>query len=260
MVDTPDEVVVHHHTHCSCCNRKFSSQDAFEKLKTRRQVWDIPIPKIRVIEHQLAGIKCCGHIHKGAFPEQVSASIQYGTRINTLVSMLNVDFCMPYGKISQLMTDLFGVRMNESTITQANERLYKNLALVEKQIKLALQATDVAHFDETGMRIAGKTRWFHTASNDSYCYLFAHEKRGGEALESAYSVLSNFKGYAVHDCWASYFKFDNAKHALCNAHILQELKGLIENSSHWAKEMNQFLLDLYLAAQKGKLVVKNFKK
>ncbi|ASJ71015.1 hypothetical protein IMCC3135_04510 [Granulosicoccus antarcticus IMCC3135] len=35
-------------------------------------------------------------------------------------------------------------------------------------------------------------------------------------------ILDGFKGYAVHDCWASYFRFA-ILHVLCGAHFLREL-------------------------------------
>jgi transposase len=66
-----------------------------------------------------------------------------------------------------------------------------------------------------------------------------------EALTSEASILTNFKGIAVHDCWKPYFKFENADHALCGAHLLRELNGLIETGSQWAEKMRAFLLGVY---------------
>jgi len=31
-------------------------------------------------------------------------------------------------------------------------------------------------------------------------------------------VLPGFRGVAVHDGWAPYWRYDQATHALCNAH------------------------------------------
>jgi transposase len=43
--------------------------------------------------------------------------------------------------------------------------------------------------------------------------------------------LPNFKGTLVHDCWSSYFNFNLIRHALCNAHLLRELTGVLENTN-----------------------------
>lgn len=60
----------------------------------------------------------------------------------------------------------------------------------------------IVHFDETGIKMDGKTRWVHNASNNHYTYLTVEDKRGHEGITSS-GILSNFKGIAVHDCWAS---------------------------------------------------------
>jgi len=116
---------------------------------------------------------------------------------------------------------------------------------LEEAAKADLRQAEVVHFDETGIRVAGRLQWLHTASTARETHLFVHEKRGRAALDSGDSVLKDFHGTAVHDCWKPYFKYGNARHALCGAHLLRELAGLKEQGSLWAEEMHEFLLDLY---------------
>ena len=55
-------------------------------------------------------------------------------------------------------------------------------------------------------------------------------------------VLSGFGGVAVHDCWQPYFTYGNCFHALCNAHLLRELLGVVEDTGQgWAVWMLNFL-------------------
>ena len=44
---------------------------------------------------------------------------------------------------------------------------------------------------ETGLRVAGRLRWLHTAGNSLYTHLFVHPRRGGDALRNATSVLKD---------------------------------------------------------------------
>lgn len=101
-------------------------------------------------------------------------------------------------------------------------------ASVEAEVRSQLQQAAVVHFDETGVRAAGKLHWLHTASTALYTLLFVHEKRGAEALGSDASILPGFRGWAIHDYLAAYRQFPQAHHGVCHAHTVRELTGLME--------------------------------
>ncbi len=256
MSKHPDEVIVHHASHCPCCQQVFRLQDVVS-IAEKRQVFDLPAPRVLVTEHQIGVVHCCGHSYRGTFPEAVTAPIQYGVHLSAMSSLLNTDFRLPFEKISRLFYDLYGCPYNESTAIRANEKLYAALAPVEEEIKKRIKQSPVVHFDETGMRVAGQLHWFHTACTSTFCYLFVHPKRGKQALNQPQSLLPGFQNWAIHDGWASYFAFTDCQHALCNAHIIRELTYLIEQGSRWAAEMRALLLELYQVSEKGRQVVDN---
>jgi transposase len=145
-----------------------------------------------------------------------------------------------------LFSDLFGYPINESTISLAGEICYEKLEESERIIKSKIIGANVVHADETGLRTAGKLHWLHTATTQLYTYLFVHEKRGSGAIQSNKSILRNYIGWLVHDCWGSYFNLEKLKHAICGAHILRELEGLIvTRETKWAKVFKSFLLSVY---------------
>lgn len=259
QVAEPEHVVLHVAKRCACCGRDFSAEArAKASVVEKRQVFDLPPARLAVTEHQLGTLRCCGVEQRGAFPASVAASVQYGAGVKALVTMLAVDYRLPLERISRLFSDLYGYKLNSRTSLANLERGYERLAPTEAKIKSQLLARGVVHFDETGLRTQGKLHWLHTASSQDYTHLFVHEKRGTEALNSADSVLKDFKGVAVHDCWSSYFRFSHCRHALCGAHLLRELKALVEQGSSWAALMHRYLLDLYkrtlpLAASEAEL-------
>ena len=254
MVCNPDQIIIHHAPFCPCCSRVFTFTDV-EQIGIKRQVFDIPPPRIEVTEHQIGIITCCNQQHKGIFPDLVSQPVQYGTKIKAISVLLNVDYKIPFEKVEQLMYDLYNCSFNESTAISANLTCFNALASTEESIKTEILKAESAHFDETGMRVEGKLHWFHTASTSLFTYLFVHTHRGKKALQSAESLIKDFKNWAIHDCWTSYFDFKDCSHALCNAHILRELEGLKENGSIWVVEMKQLLLDLFELSQKATLIV-----
>jgi transposase len=256
MVSAPDSVIVHHSPRCACCCRPFSL-DEVEGIAQKRQVFDIPVPRMVVTEHQIGVITCCGQAQKGLFPDSVSHPVQYGSKIKALSVMLNNEYKLPIEKIEQLFGDIYACHFNESTVLSANATCSEALVETEQTIKSAILASPVVHFDETGMRVAGCLQWFHVASTRLFTYLFVDGKRGKQALESTASLIKDFKNWAIHDCWQSYFDFKNVKHGLCNAHILRELQALIENGSVWAKQMHQLLLQMFKDSEKGTQILPN---
>ena len=244
QVEKPDKVALRLPESCSICGRSIEAEEAYRVIG-QRQVFDLPDPKLEVIEHRLCTVECCGHAQQGSYPAHVKSSVQYGPGVRALVTKLSVDHKMPLNQISMLFGDLYGYNLNSETVETALEMGYELSAPLENAVKVALKDAGVGHFDETGLRVAGKLHWLHSAGNKDYTYLFIHANRGKKALLSEQSVLKDFRGYAIHDCMASYFGFSNVQHGLCNAHILRELQGLIDENSQWAKEMHALLLELH---------------
>jgi len=245
QVEHPNKTVKHKPGPCDC-GHVFNDEELV--LSETRQVFDLPQPHLEVIEHQLLKGQCprCGKWHKGSAPEGVNAPVQYGNGVKAFAVLLNVDYRIPFKKIQGLFSDLFGYAINESTVYSASQQCYKKLEETEEVIKSKVAGSDVAHADETGLRVAGKLHWLHTATSKLYTYLFIHEKRGSLALNSEKSILDRIRGWLVHDCWSSYFGFRKMRHAICGAHILRELEGLIENErSKWARVFQTFLLYVY---------------
>ncbi|MFZ5535556.1 MAG: IS66 family transposase [Patescibacteria group bacterium] len=244
QVEKADKVKIHLPEHCGICGRGISADEAHETV-SKRQVFDLPEPKLEVTEHRLGEIECCGQAQRGAYPAYVTGSVQYGPGVRALVTKLSVDHKMPLEQISRLFTDLYGYELNSETVETALQQGYELAEPLEAETKAQLRQAKVAHFDETGLRIGGKLQWLHTACNDLYTHLFVHEKRGEKALRSEASVLKDFTGHAIHDCLAAYFKFTQAQHGLCDAHVVRELQALMEEHSSWAEEMRTFLFELY---------------
>lgn len=251
MVSEIDAHIIYKPETCQKCGTSLATQ--IFTLCEKRQVFDIPPPRLVVTQHELYRCQCtCGCQNWGTFPASVSAPVQYGTNARTFASLLNQQYLLPFNQVSSIFEDLYGQPINESTVISANKQFYALLEQSEQNIKSALMASKVVHFDETGVRTVGKLNWLHTASNSKYTYYFHHEKRGYPALIDTPSVLSHFKGYAVHDCWASYFKFDNCQHVLCNSHLFRELQAASERGFEWAQSLKKHIFELYESQKQDK--------
>jgi len=251
MVDKPDQIIEHKTSVCAHCGKVHSQEPLV--IRGRRQVFDIPPPRIEVTEHRALDWVCCGchHENQGKFPAQVSAPAQYGLRLQTMSVLFNNAYCIPRNKVQLIFKDLYGITLNEGTLQSQNELAYTRLETEETHIKTQVLQSEVVHYDETGFHVGKERYWEHVAANERFTYLFVHPKRGKEAHEDL-SILPEFQNWAVHDCWSTYFNFSACKHAVCGAHLLRELNALIENGRKWAVQFHAFLLDLYRQTDQGK--------
>jgi transposase len=234
---------------CSCCGGDLHEQAA-KRVETRYQ-HEIPEIKIETTKYNAYEIQCpaCGAVSRGAFPESVSGTQQYGPRVRAYMVMLLQYGMVGMKRLKIIMQSLFEMNISEGTIAATMEQCAKRLEEPVKAIKEAVKRSEVIHFDETGMRNQGVLWWLHTASSALFTYLMIHKKRGNEAMNEM-GILPGFKGVAVHDCLMSYWTY-MCLHALCNAHLLRELTGIFENTKQeWARKMIDLLLEMKEAVDK----------
>jgi len=214
------------------------------------QVHDLVPIEIRVKEHQVAvkECECCGQRNQAAFPVGVSNRVQYGSRVRSLMVYLMDYQLLPSARVQELLSEVLGCSLSEGTLYETRQTCFELLAEVEADIFEALQQAEVAHFDETGLRVNGKLMWLHVASTQALTYYFIHFKRGSEAID-AMDILPQFEGTSVHDGWRSYALY-GCVHALCSAHHLRELRFLMERYQQgWAEQMMTLLVTMKTAVE-----------
>jgi transposase len=234
--DKSDRIERHAATACRHCQACLTA--AMVTGVERRQVFDLPEPRLEVTEHQ-ASIYRCQHCHgttKAAFPDTVTASVQYGSRLRATAVYLNVQQLIPEGRVCETMADLFATAsLCPASVVAWTGKAAEAQAPVVAHIVARVEQAKVRHLDETGFRIGAKTRWLHSASTAVYTYYRIGEKRGDVPRTMADGVI-------VHDHFKAYYALRGAQHALCNAHHLRELQALIEiEKEPWACVMHELL-------------------
>jgi transposase len=243
QVDEPDEVQVHAPSRCRACGGSLEGVPALRW--ERRQVVDLPPVRARVVEHQAETRRCpgCGAATSGPFPQGVQAPAQYGPGVAALAVYLNHAQLLPLERTGAVLAEVFGCPLSERTLERAVGACDARLAEAEAAIKRGVQAAEVAHFDETGLKVGGNGWWLHVASTPRLTFYAAHQQRGRAALE-AIGVLPAFRGRAVHDGLPAYWPYEQCAHALCNAHHLRELTFVEEQLGQpWAKDLKEVLLE-----------------
>lgn len=174
------------------------------------------------------------------------------TEIRAQAVYLNQYQLIPLKRTAETLEALYRHRSSEASLITAYQEAANQVKSVNEAIKTQVTSQeDVVHFDETGLRLDGKTHWSHSASTERLTYYTVRRKRGKQAMD-AVGILPNLMGYAIHDSWRSYFKY-RGRHGLCNAYHLRKLNFLEERYPQpWVTQMSTLLVEIKGIADKAK--------
>lgn len=247
----PDEVRTHAPSECRGCGADLAHAPVVGT--ETRQVFDLPVIELIAIEHRAQRRKCaCGSVTTAFFPPEARAPTCYGAGVAALATYLLGRQHLPVERTAECLAEAFGAPVStgwlSSLLPNAADRLDGFLQVAREQLTVA----QVAHFDETGGRVAGRLHWIHVACTDTWTLFHLNTKRGRVAMDAA-GVLPRFTGVAIHDGLVVYRQYDRATHGLCNAHHLRELAGIAEATGQvWPTALAEVLVELHVAVQTAK--------
>ena len=246
VLSDPDKIVKHMPSTCEGCPH-YKMCKGTACVAEKRHVIDAVVT-VNVVEHQLLEIPICmlhGDTRKGNFPNDVKATVQYGENLQALSVALNTVGAVSVKRTHEILSGVFNIPLATGTISNMVKRCANAVSETVNRIKQKVANSGLGHFDETGTRVDKKLWWVHDASNCEFTYLDISPKRGYLGMEQC-GVLPLFHGIAMHDCWASYWSYEDCQHAVCCAHLLRELTGIAENhpEQKWASAFIDLLTEM----------------
>ena len=215
VITAPDEIIKHMPSACEGCQH-YQICKGTACIAEKRHVIDAVVT-VNVTEHQALELPICmlyGDTRRGDFPSDVKATVQYGENLQALAAALNTVGAVSIKRTHEILSGVFNIPIATGTISSMVKRCADSLSETVGKIKDKMIGSALGHFDETGTRVDKKLWWVHDASNCEYTYLDISPKRGATGMEQC-GVLPKFKGIAMHDCWASYWKYPDIQHAIC---------------------------------------------
>lgn len=247
---TPDLIVRHSVDECMQCGHSLTKVKAHSIKK--RQVIDVPPITPVVTEHQAESKSCphCGEVSHAPFPSAIPKAVQYGETIKAIASYLMQYQLVPAARTREFLNDILRCPVSEGSLFAWSADLAEQSAPTYAAIQQMVIASPVIHSDETGVNCDKKNYWFHVATTQLATFLSVHPKRGKDAMDDI-GVLPNFRGTAVHDMWASYFRYKDIRHAVCNAHLLRELTFALEEfKQRWAGKLITLLCHIHTVVER----------
>ena len=246
VISEPDHIEDHMHSDCTGCPHRAKCLSKACIKETRHEI--DTVVTVDVTAHNAIEVRECllhGGVKTGSFPENIKATVQYGKNLQAMVVAFNTVGAVSINRTHEILSSVFNIPLATGTIKNMVTRCAESLKDTYERIRLKMIMLGLIHCDETGSRVDGKTCWVHVASDQDYTYLTINQKRGQIGMDAA-DVLPHARGIIVHDCWGSYWKYQDVKHAICCAHLLRELNGVIENHPEqtWASRFKKLLLNM----------------
>jgi transposase len=240
----PDRYVAHAPSDCAGCPLSGACSAAKTVNETRYEL-DINIEMVTTA-HQTMSVVCprTTQVITGKFPDGITSTMQYGVNMEALAVSLNTIGMVSINRTHEILSGVFGVPISTGTISSMVSNCAKVIAPAVAEIKTAVINAPIINSDETGTRVDKQTFWAHTASTDTLTYIEIQASRGKAGMDAIGILLASL-GTVIHDCWATYFRYQHLRHGLCNAHLLRELTAVWENTSQsWSQELINLLLDM----------------
>ena len=209
VISEPDHIEDHMHSDCTGCPHRAKCLSKACIKETRHEV--DAVVTVDVTAHNLIEVRECllhGGVKTGSFPENIKATVQYGKNLQAMVVAFNTVGAVSINRTHEILSSVFNIPLATGTIKNMVTRCAESLKDTYERIRLKMIMLGLIHCDETGSRVDGKTCWVHVASDQDYTYLTINQKRGQIGMDAA-DVLPHARGIIVHDCWGSYWKYQD---------------------------------------------------
>jgi len=244
LVDNPDTVLEARVTVCVACGADL--REVTPTRLIRRQVTELPEIKPAVIEtrqHEVV-CPCCQTLQRGALPDDLDASRQFGPRLEAVVAYFHHEHHMGFERIQTVLRDLFGTTLSEggevAILERAGAAAQPEAAAIGEQVRHSA----VIGSDETSARVNGSNWWEWVFESDAGEYHVIVPSRGQDVIDA---FMGDRRAEVWRsDCWKPQLNAPAAQHQLCLSHQLRALQGVIDKRPRlrWAHQMQ----DVFRAA------------
>lgn len=226
---TPTRQVRHVLERCPQCQYELRG----ESIDYTREVIELPPPQaVEVIEHQVVK-RWCPCCEAWRSPQldlkgQVFGQGRIGVRIAALVVYLRTKLRLPIRQIQAYLETLHHLRLSVGEIVELTHTVRRELQPEMEALLQAVQASPVAHGDETGWRENGQNGyvWGFLGLGPQPAYYFVYHQSRASRIPQGILGL-HFKGHLISDYYGGY-NVIRGPHQRCWSHLLRDLHELKE--------------------------------
>jgi transposase len=201
-------------------------------------VTDIPVVEVKTTRFVTYSGYCpeCHKRVRSQHPDQTSlatgaAGVMVGPRAKALAADLKHRLGVSYGKVSEVLTDAFGLSVSRSGWCQADQKLARTARPIYEELLDAIRACSVVNVDETGWRIGTLSAWLWVFTHRN---LTIYTIRANRSSDVILDILgTHFAGVLTSDGLLSYDdrRLNDWLKQKCLSHLLKDLKEMNETKT-----------------------------
>jgi transposase len=168
---------------------------------------------------------CCGEVKvAGYVPDEVPYGY-LGPNVLILIIRMKYHQGLSYEKIEKFLEGFCGLKVTQSGMAQALQRISRWLKVEEDIVLAAIRASPYNHIDETGWKIAGRGHWLWDFVNQCVALYRIRQSRGRKVLVEI--LGENYDGDVVSDFLSAYNKIGKHRQR-CLVHLDREMHRVKE--------------------------------
>ncbi len=218
---------------------------------------DIIIPEIKTTLYRKRKYYCsnCKKTFIGKGKDELSKSY-IGPTAKSIASVLKYDIKISDRDINKIFKNLFGLKIDTSSISGFRNQLRKKCESLYKNILSELKKSSFLHADETGWVKDGDNHWLWSFSNKKLVFYHIDKSRGQKVVNNI--LGDNYNGILISDFYSAYNKIKALAKQKCIPHLVRELDKVIKKYNDdkiifdWCFELKKLLFDAVLLDKKRK--------
>lgn len=244
----PDQVVVAQATSCPHCGVEVELST--QRLSGIYERIELPpmTPHITRVERYGGTCQCCQQAYEAPVPVGLEPGSPFGTSVASLVTYLRYSHAISYQRLSQLMSDLYGLHLSEGAIANLLQRVRAQLENPVAKIVERLRSARLVGSDETGARVKGTNQWEWVFQNDQVCLHVIRPSRGKTVIDTV--MAGHQPQIWVSDLFSAQAAHPAHDWQVCLAHQLRDCQYAMDAGDELFAPRMKWLLLKAIALQR----------
>jgi transposase len=239
QVDTTHDYVLEA---CPDCGGRL--QDAAAAPRVIQQV-EIVAKPIIITEHRGLAYWCakCQKVHYGALPQPVTKAGLLAPRLTALVAFLKGACHASFSTIRKFLRDVVGVTISRGQLAKVVQKVSASLQASYDELLARVAGEPRLNVDETGHPDQGQHLWTWCFRAPLYTLYHIDPSRGADVLVAV--LGEEFQGVLGCDYFSAYRKYMkefDVRVQFCLAHLIRDVKFLVEHPQAANRRYGQMLL------------------